>query len=150
VRLRGHHFICLQFFEGWGYSEEFVENLREVVGRATDRPAILVAGADDVCSSCDGLGRDGTCQDPQAGEIEVNRIDGIAWGVLGIAPGDLLSLADARERLVGDAVSAGRWRFDACDGCTWETTCEKSWGDLLGEAERAARAADPGTGPEPR
>jgi uncharacterized protein len=139
VRLRGHHFICLQFFRGEGYSEAFVENLRRVIERTAETPALLVAGADDVCAACAGLAEDGTCVDPQAGEVEVMRIDKLAWSILGIAPGDSLSLADARHRLADDAIAAGQWRFDACAGCTWEAVCEDGWGDLLGEAEREAR-----------
>ena len=140
VRLRGHHFVCLQFFRGKGYSDEFVENLRAVVERSTENPAQLVAGADDVCSACTGLARDGSCLNPQAGDLEINRADRFAWRVLGAAPGDLLSLAEARRRLADDAVSLGTWRADNCAGCTWERECEESWGDLLGEAERSSRA----------
>ena len=31
IRLRGHHFICLQFYRGEGYSAAFVSNLARVV-----------------------------------------------------------------------------------------------------------------------
>jgi hypothetical protein len=51
-----------------------------------------------------------------------------------------VSLARARELLAADAISAGRWRIDACSGCTWEDVCESGWGVLLGAAEAAARA----------
>lgn len=135
VRMRGHHFVCLQFFRGQGYSFAFVQNLETVVERAGIEQAVLVVGADDVCSACPGLASDHTCLDPQAGETEVRRIDRLAWEVLGMQPGDAMSLPEARTRLAEDAVSAGRWRFEACAGCTWEDVCEDGWGALLGEAE---------------
>jgi hypothetical protein len=134
-RLRGHHFVCLQFFRGEGYSARFVENLGRVVASATDSPAVLVESADDVCAACPGLSADGACLDPNAGEVEVRRLDRLAAGVLGVQPGARLSLADARKRLAADAISVGRWRFEACGGCTWENTCEPGWDALLNEAE---------------
>jgi hypothetical protein len=139
VRLRGHHFICLQFFRGEGYSATFVDNLSRVIERAAENPALLVEGADDVCAACPGLAADSTCVDPQAGECEVRRLDRLASDVLGIKPGAALSLARARELLAADAISAGRWRIEACAGCTWEDVCESGWGALLGAAEAAAR-----------
>jgi len=135
VRLRGHHFICLQFFDGLGYSFAFVQNLRRVLGKVTDEPALLVEGDDAVCAACPGLSADHTCLDPQAGETEVRRIDRLAWEILGMAPGDRLTLAEARARLEDDAIGTGRWRFEACVGCTWEDVCEPGWDALLGDAE---------------
>jgi len=134
-RLRGHHFVCLQFFRGEGYSAKFVENLTDVVARAADAPALLVEGADDVCAACPGLALDGSCIDPSAGETEVRRIDRLAWEVLGMEPGAQMSLAEARERLSADAIAVGRWRFEACNGCGWEDLCEAGWDALLDEAE---------------
>jgi uncharacterized protein len=138
-RLRGHHFVCLQFFAGQGYSFDFVQNLRRVIERVTDAPALLVEGADDVCVGCPGLAADGICLDPNAGETEIRRIDRLALQVLDARPGDQLSLAQARERLSADAITAGRWRFEACHGCTWEDVCDPGWGELLGDAEKEAR-----------
>jgi uncharacterized protein len=133
-RLRGHHFVCLQFFRGEGYSASFVDNLADVVSRAKDTPALLVDAADDVCAACPGLSADGTCIDPSAGEVEVLRLDRLARETLGAKPGDRLSLAEARERLSSDAIAVGQWRFDACGGCTWEDVCEAGWDALLDEA----------------
>jgi uncharacterized protein len=131
--LRGHHFVCLQFFGGEGYSATFVENLDRVVARAAEEPALLVSGADDVCGACPGLAADGSCVGEQAGEAEVRRLDELAWTLLGMAPGDALSLGEARRRIAADAVAAGRWRYEACVGCTWEDACEPGWDELLGE-----------------
>ena len=141
VRLRGHHLVCLQFFRGEGYSEAFVENLRGVIERAATAPALVVAGADEVCAACPDLGADGCCASADAGgEVEIRRIDALAFALLGVTAGDRVSLAEARERLAADAIGVGQWRADACAGCAWEDVCERGWGDLLGEAERAARA----------
>jgi len=131
TRLRGHHFICLHFFEGQGYDEEFVANLTEVVARWRQEPAALVTGADDVCAACPNLSAYGTCVDPASGEAEIARIDALACEVLGMHPGDRLGLAQAAERLADDA-AAGRWRFEACDGCGFEAVCEPGWKRLAG------------------
>jgi len=136
-RLRGHHFVCLQFFRGEGYSAAFVDNLTGVVERASGSPALLVEGADDVCAACPGLSADGTCVDPDAGEGEVCRLDELAWETLGIRPGDRLSLAEARARLTADAIAVGRWPLEACGGCSWEDVCEAGWDARLDEAEHA-------------
>lgn len=135
VRLRGHHFVCLQFFGGQGYSAAFIENLENVVERASSECALLVEGADDVCAACPGLAADGLCVDPDAGEPEARRLDALAFKILGVGPGAQLSLADARSHLAADAIGAGRWRFEACDGCTWERICEGGWNALLDEVD---------------
>jgi uncharacterized protein len=143
VRLRGHHFICLQFFHGEGYSEEFVENLTHVVERAVREPALIVAGIDNVCAACPELGPDSRCASESAGgEAEIVRIDELALTVLGASAGERLSLAEARERLEADAMGVGTWRAYACDGCAWESVCEGGWDALLKDAERAARAGE--------
>lgn len=139
--LRGHHLICLQFFRGEGYSAEYVENLAAVVERVAETPARVVTGPDAVCAACPELGPDGLCASEDAGgEAEIRRIDELALELLGIEPRAMMSLAEARRRLVEDAIGVGRWRADACAGCAWEDVCEAGWNELLGEAERGARS----------
>lgn len=143
VRLRGHHFVCLQFFRGEGYSDEFVENLTHVVDRVTCEPALIVGGVDNVCAACPELGPDSRCASESAGgEAEVLRIDELALQVLDASVGERLSLAEARERLEADATGVGSWRANACDGCSWERVCESGWDAMLKAAERASRASE--------
>ena len=141
IRLRPHHLVCLQFFRGEGYSAPFVANLDRVLACLADEPALVVGGADDVCAFCPELDADSLCASGSAGgENEIGRIDALACTALGVQPGERITLVDARMRLAADAFAVGLWRAEACDGCAWESVCERGWARLLGEAERAARA----------
>ena len=62
VKLRPHHLLCLRFFEGKGYSEEFTENTYAVLERLKTEDAVIVKGADDLCSACPKL-KDNVCED---------------------------------------------------------------------------------------
>lgn len=55
VRLRPHHLLCLQNYQGKGYDEAFVRNMNGIVGRLSESPDTwvrLVSGGDDVCACC--------------------------------------------------------------------------------------------------
>jgi uncharacterized protein len=143
VCLRGHHLICLQFFRGEGYSDEFVENLTHVLARAATEPVLVVSGIDNVCAACPELGSDGRCASEDAGgEEEIARIDELALGILDVKPGQRVSLAEVRGLLESDAIGVGTWRAEACHGCAWESVCEDGWDAMVKCAEKAARASE--------
>jgi hypothetical protein len=143
LSLRGHHLICLQFFRGEGYTDQFVKNLLIVLDQATHQDALVVMGIDDVCVACPELGSDAQCASKDAGgEEEVALLDELALSVLEVGVGEQLTLAEARERLEANAVGVGLWRARACDGCAWESVCDSGWDALLKAAERAARRLD--------
>lgn len=53
IKLRGHHLLCLQFFEGRGYDKKFIENLKNILKRLNRGEKIkIVKGKDDICSAC--------------------------------------------------------------------------------------------------
>ncbi len=133
ARLRGHHLICLQFFRGEGYSDEFVANLTAVLDSLESGGALLVAGADDVCRACPSLSPNGECASVDSGgEAEIARIDALAAQVLGVAVGETVSLAEAARRLRDEPAAAAAWRAEACAGCAWESVCDTGWAELLG------------------
>ncbi len=133
AQLRGHHLICLQFYRGQGYSDEFVANLERVHDAAADTPALVVSGPDDVCGSCPGLGSDGTCRHPDTGEAEALRIDSLALQLVDCAIGETISLSTARTRLASDPAACDRWRAESCATCPWCHVCADGWAQLLGE-----------------
>ena len=55
--LRGHHLLCLKGFQGYGYDEDFVENMIKVNSmRKLDSTTVsLTNEADDLCSHCPNL-----------------------------------------------------------------------------------------------
>jgi hypothetical protein len=115
ARLRGHHLICLHFFDGEGYSEGFVDNLRTIIAMADRNGVVLVEGADAVCGPCAHL-MDGVCED----EPEIDRLDRLARSLLSAEPGARLVWAEVRDRLP-DVLDA--WYVGACEECSFLTVC---------------------------
>jgi len=46
AKLRGHHLICLNFFRGEGYSDDFIRNIYEVLKK---EKVEILAGPDEIC-----------------------------------------------------------------------------------------------------
>ena len=53
VRLRPHHYLCIQFFTGHGYDERFTAHMEAVISELKDDSVIIVTkGCDEICSQC--------------------------------------------------------------------------------------------------
>ena len=51
LKLRPHHALCVRFFEGKGYSEDFTKNMYSVIEKLNNDPVIkIVFGYDDLCN----------------------------------------------------------------------------------------------------
>lgn len=53
--LRPHHLLCLRFFRGYGYSDEFSKNMsavKQAVDSDEEVPVLLIEGADLLCGKC--------------------------------------------------------------------------------------------------
>lgn len=61
--IRPHHMLCLQFFEGKGYSPEFVDNMLDLKEKLdNENPVVkIVTGADSICRKCPNF-IDGKCK----------------------------------------------------------------------------------------
>ena len=53
-KLRPHHGLCIQFFEGKGYSPEFIQHMTSVISHLQKlNPCLmLTVGTDNICSHC--------------------------------------------------------------------------------------------------
>ncbi len=126
MRLRAHHLICLHFFKGEGYTEEYVENLKRILERAkVEKQEIeVVMGADDICEPCPNL-KDGICG---KGDEQIAELDLLAMNLLKIKPGDRVSWGYAESKL---AEIIGVWKRYACFDCEYAAICSKDerWRD---------------------
>jgi len=116
AKLRGHHLICLNFFRGEGYSEEFIKNICEVIKK---EKVEIVAGPDDVCEKCPYL-LDGKCASNEYTDEMILVQDREALRVLGFKPGMLVDWKMISSRLPG---ILNEWKAQFCTGCGYKIVC---------------------------
>ena len=121
IKLRGHHLICLHFFTGKGYNPEFIENLEQIVTRATSGEEIEVcSGVDDVCSVCPFL-KERRCHYDTHAENEIQKMDRDSTKLLRIEPGMKVLWIDMRDKVKR---ILRIWKSDYCKHCNWQQVCE--------------------------
>lgn len=63
--LRGHHLLCLKGFQGYGYSEDFTENMTKInnLRKSENTLVTLTNSPDDICKDCPNL-KNNVCENP--------------------------------------------------------------------------------------
>ena len=122
ARLRGHHLVCLHFYDGEGYDEPFIRNLEKVLAEVRREGAQVVEGADDVCSLCLHRSED-HCTYSAAADREIREMDRKALALLTLAPGDRADWKGTEETVVANF---REWYAAHCFACSWRPVCEKN------------------------
>lgn len=119
LKLRPHHALCAQFFEGKGYSEAFVAHMYGILSEL-DRGAsvTLVDDCDAICAGCPNM-QNGACETDE----KVRSIDRRAIEAMGVRFGDTLPWRDL-SALAKDRIIAAEKLSDVCRDCEWIDICE--------------------------
>lgn len=122
MKLRGHHLVCLHYYQGKGYAPDFVEKLTALISRAeTGEEIEVVLGADDVCRTCPNLSN-GQCAHKEGAEQEIRTLDEMARSFLAVDAGDQVSWQELKNK-VGSAPED--WFASFCKGCDWLSLCDQ-------------------------
>ncbi|TAN37208.1 MAG: DUF1284 domain-containing protein [Candidatus Methanoperedens sp.] len=116
AKLRGHHLICLNFFKGEGYSEDFIGNICSIIGK---KGIEIVEGPDDVCSRCPYL-KDDICNNPEYSDEMIRLQDREALRLLGFKPGMVVSWKEITDKLPG---IIDEWKNNFCRECGYRKVC---------------------------
>ncbi len=116
AKLRGHHLICLNFFRGEGYSEEFIRNIYSVIGK---EKVEIVAGPDDVCARCPFL-EENKCANSDYTDEKILQQDGKALRLLGFKPGNIIDWKMISAKLPG---ILNEWKNQFCSECGYRKVC---------------------------
>lgn len=122
LRLRGHHLICLHFFNGEGYDIAFIKNLRDVLQRAESEEIEVCDGADDICIRCPYL-KDYKCQYDEGADEEIREMDEMALRLLKINYASRIRWQEVREKI---PEIFSQWFANYCYDCDWNNVCEKN------------------------
>jgi hypothetical protein len=119
---RGHHLICLHFYNGEGYSAEYIEHLSGTLAVAEKTGIRICVGADCICRKCPNLNEDG-CDYYQNAEADILCMDAAALDLLGLAPDLSISWQSVREKV---EKIFHVWHGLYCKDCNWVSACEKN------------------------
>ncbi len=120
--LRGHHLICLHFFNGEGYDPAFIENMKNILKGVADREVEICPGADDICKHCPYLKHE-RCQYSQDTEKEINVMDKKALDLLSLTEGMKIEW-NTIKNMIPDIFL--QWYRYYCVDCDWKEVCEKN------------------------
>ena len=118
--LRGHHLLCLKGFQGYGYDDDFVENMAAVDSqRKLDTTVIsIVNSPDDICRTCPNL-KDGICEDAIQNERIISMDNEVLKKLDGTNECNAVELFGKIDELftTKDSVS------EICSNCIWHEKC---------------------------
>ena len=134
--LRQHHALCALFFEGRGYSPEFVRNMTSLIAEP-GRMLRLTAGCDALCQVCPHR-RGEVCRD----EAKVFGYDKQVCELVGEAfsAGKTLPLKQFCQA-VYDRILQQNLLAEVCGSCEWAKLCQEKWAD--GDFNRLLLASQP-------
>jgi len=123
IRIRAHHLLCIQGFQGYGYNSEFERHMKGIVTLLkleSSHKLQVIAMVDEICSSCPhkvgiSCNRDG---DSVHG---VEKLDAIVIRRACLDENGIYSWKNARE-LVNNNLTY-HYVVDLCSKCIWNDKC---------------------------
>ena len=119
IYLRPHHLFCIYHFVGYGYSETFVNNMKDIIRRLKNEQFIIVNRNDNICSSCPNLINE-LCKTFD----KVNRFDQKTMELLKLdyqTPYSYIELIEKIKNIVNDEQIFNQ----VCLDCEWGNICHK-------------------------
>lgn len=124
VQIRGHHLLCLQGYQGYGYSQRFVDNLNKILDQIHANPDLIIevtAQNDSICLVC-----------PFAGLIQCNKSPDSEYTARAMDLHVLQKIHCSENtrgpalhfiERVNDVFSTKATLQALCGDCQWQTKC---------------------------
>ena len=119
-KFRPHHSLCIQFFEGKGYSDDFVFHMNKIIKKLElSDPIILITDCcDDICKYCPN-NNNGICRCHK----KVNAFDKACIDLYGIGFGESLYWSELKKLALEKIINKKRL-YEICSSCQWYDICK--------------------------
>lgn len=118
LQIRPHHLLCINFFVGKGYSNDFTKNMYNVIKQLQQNPKIKIhTNADTLCSKCPH-NKLNICDD----NSKVLDYDAKTLSLLNLNFDDQISWNDA-QKLVSNNILEKDLLKNICGDCKWFSIC---------------------------
>ncbi len=122
LRVRAHHILCMQGFQGLGYSKEFTRNMTQITEKIRNNPSFfikIVIGADSICKHCPHLSN-GVCEMEMDSLKFISSMDVLVLENLNMEAGSVISSAQLKT-LTGSL--SPKIVKEICGDCSWRKDC---------------------------
>ena len=117
-KIRAHHGMCIAFFQGKGYSNEFTAHMGEIIQKLENNPTICISiQTDIICYKCPN-NKQGLCET----ESKVIEYDRQVMECCGLFEGMIMTYADFK-RAVYENILIPNKREKICGNCQWNELC---------------------------
>jgi len=124
IKIRAHHLLCVQGYQGYGYSDKFQANLERIIKLICTVPNLeieIIAEKDMICSYCPHTGE----IDCQLDEDSAQKIQSMDLKVL-----EKLNIKEGIRDKAQNLVMLTNTKFityydiqEICGNCRWEEKC---------------------------
>lgn len=124
LKIRAHHLLCMQGYQGYGYSDPFRANFEQIIQQiyaVPDTEVELIAAKDMICSCCPYSG----IQDCRLTEDSAQKIRSMDLKVM-----EKLNLKEGAIDKAQNLVWLTKTKFktfydiqEICGNCRWEEKC---------------------------
>ena len=124
MKIRAHHFLCMQGFQGYGYNKAFTDNLKKIIERLKKTPGIenkIIIECDIICSACPH-NKSGLCEKNKNSGREIQNMDLKVLKKLGLKSGTIIKLKDIFS-LIDEKIKTATDAQDICGNCLWQDKC---------------------------
>ena len=120
LTLRGHHLLCLKGFQGYGYSEDFTENMTMInsLRKQNSTTVSITNTPDDICKKCPNL-IDGICENTEQNKRIIEMDNQVLSRVDSSMEYDAVELFEKTDMLFNSKENVDK----ICSNCTWHDKC---------------------------
>lgn len=121
IKLRAHHGLCIAFFEGKGYDNNFVENMKNIIITLNQNPNVTIVTDEDIaCVACPN-NKNGICDCIE----KVDKYDKMVLKLCNIHNNLTLPWDEYRMMIQEKIIKAGKLST-VCGDCQWSYICLKN------------------------
>ena len=124
IKIRAHHLLCMQGFQGYGYSNDFTIHLKNIVEGLRKNPDTLIqvtSSCDEICSKCPYQIEEKCNKDTDA-DYCIKIMDLEILKSTGIEPGSVDTIQVMLHKVNSTFKKQGQLA-DICGDCQWTEKC---------------------------
>lgn len=121
ILIRAHHLLCIQGFQGKGYSSEFLKNMDYLIKILDKKTSIVkvIDEPDSICSYCPHL-KENVCFESDNSEKRIKLMDNITLQIIGLECGQTYPYHEIVDKIKNISFSQ---LSEICGYCQWRDFC---------------------------